>query len=265
VTAADVVATETSPATANPGAQVTYTITIRNAGPATAPVVQFSDTLPAPFVSATTTQGVCAGNAGLTTFNCNLGSLALNATATVTVTVLLPNSSGTFTNSATVTATNGSNVNVDPNTANNTFSSTTTVTQNTCTASAADIQVTGSSNNGNPPHGSPVTFTWQIKNGTGSISAGCVNFTASTTAPSGASLSQNSFTTTQGTCSISGNVLSCNLGAINGGGAATVTVQATPSNAEPANSYTTTGSASQVNGSDPNSANNSFTVKIGAQ
>jgi uncharacterized repeat protein (TIGR01451 family) len=264
VTAADVQASETSPATANPGAQLTYTITIKNAGPASAPVVQFSDTLPAGFVSATTTQGVCAGNSGLTTFNCNLGSLALNATATVTVTVLLPNSSGTFTNSATVTATNSSNVNVDPNTANNTFSSTTTVGTNSCTATAADVQVTGSSNNGNPVHGSPVTFTWQIKNGTGSINANCVSFTATTTAPTGASLTQNSVSSTLGTCSIASNTVSCNIPQIPGGQTAVVTVQATPSAAAPANSYTTTGKATST-GSDPNLANNQFTVSIGAQ
>lgn len=265
VTAADVIATETSPATANPGAQLTYTITVRNAGPAVAPVVQFSDTLPAPLVSFTTSQGVCAGTAGLTTFNCNLGSMALNGTATVTVTVLLPNAPGSFTNSGTVTATNGSGTNVDPNTTNNTFSSTTTVQGSSCGNGNADVQVTGSSNNGNPVHGSPVTFTWQIKNGTGSITASCVSFTATTTAPSGATLTQNSVSTTAGTCTISSNTVSCSLGNIAGGGAATVTVQATPSNAEPANSYTTTGKAALGGGTDPNTANNQFTVSIGAQ
>ena len=265
-TAADVSASETVQANSNAGAQVTYTITIHNNGPAVAPSVGFSDTLPAGYVSSTFSQGICTGTQTLTTFNCALGAIPVAGTATVTVTVLLPTSqTGSFTNAATVTVTDPNNLVSDPNTANNTFSATTTVSQSTCNASAADIQVTGSSNNGNPTHGSPVTFTWQIKNGTGSINAGCVNFQAVTTAPSGASLAQNSFTTTQGTCSISGNIVSCSLGAINGGGAATVTVQATPSNAEPANSYTTTGSASQVNGSDPNTANNQFTVSIGAQ
>jgi uncharacterized repeat protein (TIGR01451 family) len=265
-TNADVSASETVQATSNAGAQVTYTITIHNNGPAVAPSVGFSDTLPAGYVSSTFSQGICTGTQTLTTFNCALGAIPVAGSATVTVTVLLPNSTGSFTNASTVNVTDPSGLVSDQNTANNSFTATTTVSNNTCTASAADLQVTGSASNGNPPHGSPVTFTWQIKNGTGSINAGCVNFTAVTTAPSGATLLQNSFTTTQGTCSIDGsNNLSCNLGAMNGGGAATVTVQATPSNAEPANSYTTTGSASQVNGQDPNTANNSFTVKIGAQ
>ncbi len=266
-TNADVSASETVQANSNAGAQVTYTITIHNNGPAVAPSVGFSDTLPAGYVSSTFSQGICTGTQTLTTFNCALGAIPVAGTATVTVTVLLPASqSGTFTNSSTVLVTDPSGLVSDQNTANNTFSASTTVSNNSCNASAADIQVTGSASNGNPPHGSPVTFTWQIKNGTGSINAGCVNFTAVTTAPSGATLLQNSFTTTQGTCSIDGsNNLSCNLGALNGGGAATVTVQATPSAAEPANSYTTTGTATQVNGQDPNAANNSFTVKIGAQ
>lgn len=265
VTAADVQASETSPATINPGSQLTYTITVRNAGPAVAPVVAFSDTLPAPLVSFTTTQGVCAGTAGLTTFNCNLGSMALNGTATVTVTVLLPNAPGSFTNSATVTATDGNGANVDPNTGNNTFSSTTTVQGSSCGTGNADVQVGGSSNNGNPVHGSPVTFTWQVKNGTGSITASCVSFNATATAPTGATLTQNSVSTTAGTCSIANNTVSCSLGDIAGGGTVTVTVQATPSNAEPANSYTTTGKAALGGGTDPNTANNQFTVSIGAQ
>ncbi len=266
-TNADVSASETSPANVNAGSQVTYTISIHNAGPAVAPAVGFSDNLPAGLVSFTTSQGVCTGTPTLTTFNCALGAMPVASNATVTVTVLLPSGqSGNFTNASTVNVTDPANGLVsDQNLTNNSFTSTTTVSQSTCTASAADIQVAGSSNNGNPVHGSPVTFTWQIKNGTGSINAGCVNFQAVTTAPNGASLTQTSFTTTQGTCSISSNVVSCSLGAINGGAAATVTVSATPSNAEPANSYTTTGSASQVNGSDPNTANNQFTVSIGAQ
>ena len=267
-TNADVSASETSPAQVNAGSQVTYTISIHNSGPAVAPAVGFSDTLPAGLVSFTTSQGVCTGTPTLTTFNCALGAMPVAGNATVTVTVLLPaGQSGSFTNASTVNVTDPQNGLVsDQNLTNNSFTSTTTVASGpTCTASAADIQVTGASNNGNPVHGSPVTFTWQIHNNTGSINAACVNFQAVTTAPSGASLTQNSFTTTQGTCSLASNVLSCNLGSINGGGAATVTVSATASNAEPANSYTTTGSATQVNGNDPNTANNQFTVSIGAQ
>ena len=266
VTTADVSATETSPATVNAGSQVTYTISLHNNGPAPAPSVGFLDTLPAGLVSFTTSQGVCTGTATLTTFNCALGTIPVAGNATVTVTVLLPaNTTGSFTNSATVTVTDGTtaNLNVDPNLANNTFSSTTTVGAS-CSATTTDVQVTGASNNGNPVHGTPVTFTWQIKDGVGNIAANCSQFTATTSAPAGQSLTISAASTTLGTCSIANNQVSCNLGNIPGGGAATVSITASASAAEPANSYSMTGSAS-FTGTDTNTANNTTTVLIGAQ
>lgn len=266
VTAADVSATETSPANVNAGSQVTYTISIHNNGPAPAPSVGFLDTLPAGLVSFTTSQGVCTGTQTLTTFNCALGTIPVAGNATVTVTVLLPaNTTGSFTNSATVTATDGTQAatNVDPNLTNNTFSSTTTVGAS-CSATTTDLQVTGASNNGNPVHGSPVTFTWQIKDGQGTIPANCSLFTATTTAPAGQSLTISGASTTLGSCAIANNQVSCNFGNIPGAGAVTVTITASASAAAPANSYTMTGSAS-FTGTDTNQANNTATVAIGAQ
>lgn len=262
---ADVSVQESAPGIANPGTQVTYTINIHNSGPASAPSVTFSETLPAPLVAFTTTQGACFGTASQTLFSCNLGSMPSGANATVTVTVLLPsNVTGTFTNVVTVNATNTSGANIDPNLANNTASATVNDISE-CPATTTDVQVTGSSNNGNPVHGTPVTFTWQIKNNQGTVAANCSTFIANTTAPTGATLTINSASTTQGTCSIVNNQLSCSLGfTLGGGSTATVTVVATPSNAEPANSYTMTGLANFI-GTDTNTANNSSTVLIGAQ
>jgi hypothetical protein len=185
----------------------------------------------------------------------------------VTVTVLLPNNvTGSFTNSATVTATDGTqaNNNVDPNVTNNTFSSTTVAGGGSCSPTTTDLQVTGASNNGNPVHGSPVTFTWQIKDAQGTIPANCSLFTASTTAPAGQSLTISGASTTLGSCSIANNQVSCNFGNIPGAGAVTVTITASASAAAPANSYTMTGSAS-FTGTDTNQANNTATVAIGAQ
>lgn len=264
VTAADVLATETSPANVNAGSQVTYTISLHNNGPAPAPVVQFSETLPAGLVSFTNSQGVCAGTATLTSFSCNLGTIPVAGNATVTVTVLLPaNTTGSFTNSGTVSVTSDGVTNVDPNLANNSFSSTTTVGAS-CSATTTDIQVGGASNNGNPVHGTPVTITWQIKNNLGTVAANCSTFTATTSAPTGDTYTINSASTTQGSCSIANNQLSCNLNTIGGGTTATVTVTATPSAAAPANSYGMTGSAT-FTGTDTNTANNTTTVLIGAQ
>lgn len=262
---ADVSVLESAPGTANPGTQVTYTISIHNNGPAGAPAVTFSETLPAPFVSSTFTQGVCSGSPGQTPFACNLGSLPAGATATVSVTVQLPNgAAGTFTNALTASVTNSSGANIDPNLANNTASASVVVGGCTAAATTTDIQVTGSSNNGNPVHGTAVTFTWQIKDNQGSVPANCSAFTANATAPTGASLTINSASTTQGSCAIANNQLSCRLGNLAGGATATVTISATPSAAAPANSYSMTGSANFV-GTDTNTANNSSTVLIGAQ
>jgi hypothetical protein len=142
----------------------------------------------------------------------------------------------------------------------------------TCGTSTTDIQVTGSAQNGNPVHGTPDTFTWQIKNNQGSVTAFGVTFNVSTTAPAGAVLTVNATNPAGGGtspfCSISpgATAVSCSLGNIAGGQTAIVTVTATASAAGAANSYSMTGSAQLSPGStDTNTANNAFTVHIGAQ
>lgn len=263
---ADVSASMTAPATVSiAGAMVTYNLRVTNNGPLDAAEVTFSETLPAPLVSFSTTQGMCTGTLGTTGFSCNLNSMIAGSTATVAITVQLPasQSSGSFTNSITVNATNAAGGNIDPNLANNTASATVTVDA-PCAPATTDLQTTGSAQNGNPVHGAPDTFTWQIKNNQGNTAASCSTFIASTTAPTGDIYTINSASTTQGTCSIANNQLSCNLGTIAGGATVTVTVIATPSAAAPANSYSMTGSAN-FTGTDTNTANNSSTVLIGAQ
>lgn len=71
--------------TANPGENLTYTITVTNAGPAVAVGAHLTDQLPdgAEFVSATPSQGSCTSSSGDVV--CELGDLASAATSTVTV------------------------------------------------------------------------------------------------------------------------------------------------------------------------------------
>jgi uncharacterized repeat protein (TIGR01451 family) len=109
-----------SPDPTTVGSSLTYSITINNAGPNTASGVVVTDELPSEvsFVSATPTQGTCTGAA---TVICNIGTLANGASAAVTI-VVTPTSGGVITNTASV----GSNV-TDPNLANNTSTTTTTV------------------------------------------------------------------------------------------------------------------------------------------
>jgi uncharacterized repeat protein (TIGR01451 family) len=87
--------------------QLTYTVTVRNDGPAVATGVTVVDTLPeVAFVSATPTHGSCArAGKGKTdgVLTCDLGTLGLAQTATVTI-VVSPTREGTITNTATVRA-----------------------------------------------------------------------------------------------------------------------------------------------------------------
>ena len=89
--------------TANAGENLTYTITVANAGPAVAVGAHLTDQLPdgAEFVSATPSQGSCSPSSRDVV--CELGDLASAATATVTVVVRVTRS-GTAVNVAYVTS-----------------------------------------------------------------------------------------------------------------------------------------------------------------
>ena len=120
-TPADVAVSLGAPATSSTGTNTTITISVKNKGPNSASNVSLFDPTPtnAIFLSATPTQGSCAGGAQV---SCNLGSLSSSATATVAL-VVVPTSAGVLANTAIVAATSA-----DPNDANNVASSTTSVT-----------------------------------------------------------------------------------------------------------------------------------------
>jgi uncharacterized repeat protein (TIGR01451 family) len=106
---------------------LTYTITVKNGGPSSAPSVTVNDPLPAGtvFASGKTTQGTCLapapGNTGAVT--CNLGTLNNGASATITLVVTVQQSDRlSLVN--TVSASAGAN---DPNLGNNSASVTTAV------------------------------------------------------------------------------------------------------------------------------------------
>jgi len=103
------------------GSNLTYTITVSNAGPDTATGVTVSDTLPAgvTFVSSTSSQGSCTGT---TVQSCNLGVIANTASATITLVVTPINGNSALSNTATVAALTGDSVG-----ANNSATATTVV------------------------------------------------------------------------------------------------------------------------------------------
>jgi uncharacterized repeat protein (TIGR01451 family) len=143
------------------GGNITYTITVSNAGPSNANTVQLTDTLPAntTFVSNTQTSGPAfgctnpsVGSGG--TVTCNLASMAVGASASFTLVVKTAgNVSGTVSNTANVSTTT-----TDTNPSNNSSTASTNVTL------LADLAVTKS---GAPPTlvaGAPITWTIVVSN-----------------------------------------------------------------------------------------------------
>ncbi len=107
-------------------ANLTYTVTVFNSGPAPASGVTLTDQLPADttFVSAASTQGSCVrtGKGGREgDLLCTLGTIGTAESATITI-VVRPSRAGVLTSSAT--ARSGS---PDPNPGNNAAAATTTV------------------------------------------------------------------------------------------------------------------------------------------
>jgi uncharacterized repeat protein (TIGR01451 family) len=93
-----------------PGQQITFTITVTNAGPDSAVNTVVTDVLPA---GTTLVSSTCTGT---TTLTCNLGTILNGATATATI-VVTGNGTAPITNTATVTS-----ASVDPAGGNNTGS-----------------------------------------------------------------------------------------------------------------------------------------------
>lgn len=84
-----------------PGQNVTYIITVDNAGPSPATNVVVTDVIPTglSLISVTPSQGTCSGT---TTVTCSMGTLNAGASATVTLIAEVTATSGTIANTASV-------------------------------------------------------------------------------------------------------------------------------------------------------------------
>lgn len=239
-TCIDVTLTKTAPATALLGSGFSYSLTIKNNGTTAASTVQLKDTLPAGVTfSSVTPAASCSQAAG--TVTCNFATLAAAASTSVTINVIAA-TLGTVTNTGTVTETQA-----DYNLVNNTASATTTI------ISSADVSIVKGASANPVITGSSFSYILTVTN-SGPSSAS--NVAVSDPIPAGVTYSSNS--TTQGTCSFAAGTVTCNLGTMNSGATAIITINAV---AGPPARVTNTATVSATE-SDPNSANNSSTFVL---
>ena len=263
-TASDVVATGTqadlvvtnvaAPTTVAPGGNVTYTQQVSNNGPAAATAPSFTETTPpnttyqSISIPAGWTCPTLPSVGGTGTITCNDGSsLGVGSSGTFTV-VLQVNSttpSGTnITDTATATATN-----IVPSLTSNTASATVLV----ASSSSADVAIVKTATPNPVTEGTPLIYTLSVTNN-GPASATTVN--VQDTLPSTATYLSS--TSTQGTCSEAGGVVTCQLGTMANAGTATVTILTLP--VQPGIiSNTATVTADQT---DPVPSNNSSTINV---
>ncbi len=115
-----------SPEPVNQGTNLSYTLIVKNGGPAVAQSVVVTDPIPAQvtYSSSQTTAGTCTYSAVTTTVSCNIGNLSVGSTVVITINVnaAVFSSNTLSTNTATVSA-----FTTDPNASNNTSSFTSTI------------------------------------------------------------------------------------------------------------------------------------------
>jgi uncharacterized repeat protein (TIGR01451 family) len=258
---ADLSVTKTAPATVAPGQNITYTLTVSNAGPDAAVSTQLTDTVPAgtTFVSmaqnsgpaATLTTPAVGGTGNVTA---TWATLASGATATFTLTVNVNAAApagSVVTNTATVTSTTA-----DPNPVNNTSTATTTVT-----APGADLSVTKTAPATAVP-GQNLAYTLTVSN-TGPDAA--VSTQLTDTVPAGTtfvSMAQNSGpAATLTTPAVGGTgAVTATWATLASGATATFTLTANVNAAVPTGSVVTNTATVTSTTSDPSPANNAATV-----
>ena len=215
------------------GENLTYVITVRNDGPASATNAVVTDTLGSLVAtgsvqSVVPSQGTCSSPATLPangtsiSLNCNLGTLANGGTATVTV-VVRPSiaTSGPRSNTASVFSSDVG----DPNRTNNTNSVTSQVT------AKVDVQVSKTANPSSVAAGATVTYVSTARNN-GPSTAATVQMTD--TLPTNGAFIALGAISGGGTCSTVpaagdvGGTLVCSWPTINSGSQNTVTYSVRP-------------------------------------
>ena len=208
---------------AAPGNTLTYTILVQNSGPSDATLVTLNDNLPdgIQITSATSTVGTvtipasaqdttAANNDDLTV---NIGNLANGASATITVVAtILGATRGTLTNVAT--AATGNTALTDSNPANNSDTETTLLTP------SIDLAVTKTDSADPVIAGNQLTYTIVVTNNGPSQAT---NVSLTDTLPTGVTFVSGT-STTGATVTAAALASGLNLGTLNSGATATVTV-----------------------------------------
>ncbi len=227
------------PSTAAVGANLRYTLAVRNWGPQRARGVLVRDRLPAgaTFVSAAASQGSCSGTSVVL---CSLGALPRGAAARVTVVVLAPNA-GRIVNQASVRSNQR-----DLAMWNNSASLATMV------GSTADVGLALRATPRPATVGQPLTYTLVVRNRS---SVDATNVVVTDRLPARSTLV--SATPSQGSCTGSAPV-SCALGTVAAGATAQITVVVQPTAA----GYITTRAAAKADRLDPYRGNNSRSLMV---
>ncbi len=244
----------TNVASPNPviaGNNITYTVVIRNNGPATSSTVAFTEPLPAntSFVSVAATSGTAGWTCSGSSISCTIPTFASGAstTFTVVVTVGAATPSGTIiTDTATVSA-----ATTDPNPSNNVATATTVV----ATAGQADLALTKTGTPNPVLAGNNLTYTITVTNNGPATAA---NVTMQDTLPSNTSFV--SITTPPGwTCPApSGGFQNCTNPSVVSGATATFTmVLKVTAGTAPGTAITNSATVSSSSTTDPTNANNS--------
>ena len=243
---ADMAVTASGPSSVTAGTTATYTITLTNNGPSAAQGVVLSDTLPAgsTFVSMTQTagsDGFTPSQSGGTATETATATIASGSSDTFTLVVSAPASlsnGAAFDDTASVGAQNP-----DPNTANNSATVTGSVVNNNPNADLA-VVVSGPASG---TEGGTVTYNITVTNaGPAAATSTTLTDTLSST------LNFKSATSSQGTFTVSGGVVTFSVGTIAAGGTVTASVTAQAIEDGSASSTASVSSSSP----DLNSANN---------
>lgn len=256
VEAADVAVTKSGPTRVNAGETIQWTVTASNNGPSAAQDVTVTDEIPAEVTNPTVVSPFSGCQVNDHNVTCSLGTLPQGQSREIHLSGQLPTSMDASVTSILNTAKVSSST-VDLNRSNNTASVPTTIGR------SADVVMSKKvTDNPTPVPGQKVIFDLTATN-RGPSTAEAVAVTDAL--PNGLVLSGQP-TTTAGTCTSNDESITCELGNLDSGQSAVVTVTATvPASWTSTEPITNTAVAQSVKTPDPDTSNNTSSVTVTPQ